>query len=171
MLCQECNERSATLHFTKIINGEKTEIHICEKCAKEKGDLIPGSSNSFSIHNLLSGLLEFNQAGTSYENSQKQLRCENCGLTYHQFRKVGRFGCSQCYTYFSDHLDPLFRRVHGTTTHVGKVPSRSAGKIKYARKIDVLKKKMQSNIENEQFEEAAQIRDQIKEIEQKLSGM
>ena len=59
MFCQECGKKPATLHFTKIVNGEKTEFHICESCAREKGEFIPGTPNSFSIHHLLSGLLDF----------------------------------------------------------------------------------------------------------------
>lgn len=65
MLCQECNKRPATLHFTKIVNGEKTEFHICESCAREKGEMIPGTAGGFSIHNLLSGLLDFDPASKS----------------------------------------------------------------------------------------------------------
>ena len=102
MFCQECGKKPATLHFTKIINGEKTEFHICESCAREKGEGIPGAPNSFSIHSLLSGLLDFEQLGGSGIAGIKQpaLRCEECGLTYAQFSKIGRFGCSSCYQAF-----------------------------------------------------------------------
>ena len=65
MVCQECGKKPATLHFTKIVNGEKTEFHICESCAREKGDFIPGTTNGFSIHNLLSGLLDFEPSNKS----------------------------------------------------------------------------------------------------------
>ena len=97
MICQECGERPATLHFTKIINGEKTEFHICETCAREKGEMITGSGNGFSIHNLLSGLLDFEpQNSSSSVTANKNLRCDHCGLTYSQFSKIGRFGCNEC---------------------------------------------------------------------------
>ncbi|AEI46049.1 UvrB/UvrC motif-containing protein [Paenibacillus mucilaginosus] len=170
MLCQECGKKQATLHFTKILNGEKTEFHICETCAREKGELIPGTPNGFSIHNLLSGLLDFEpSAHSTVANKAQPSRCEHCGLTYGQFSKVGRFGCSECYKYFGDKLDPLFKRVHGNTVHIGKVPKRSGGLIKYKREIDQLKKDMLIRIENEEFEQAAQIRDQIRELEKKVA--
>lgn len=89
MICQECENRQAALHFTKIINGEKTEFHICEVCARDKGELIPGTPNGFSIHNLLSGLLDFEPTANKGEKMQS-LRCENCGLTYTQFGKLGK---------------------------------------------------------------------------------
>ncbi|TXK78131.1 UvrB/UvrC motif-containing protein [Paenibacillus sp. N3.4] len=169
MICQECGKRPATLHFTKIVNGEKNEFHICENCAREKGEMIPGTSNGFSIHNLLSGLLDFEPTSVSAAKSQS-IRCENCGLTYSQFSKLGRFGCGSCYQSFSQKLDPLFKRVHGNIVHVGKVPKRSGSIIQSKREIDTLKKDMMICIEGEEFEQAAKIRDQIREIEKKIAG-
>ncbi|WP_342552984.1 UvrB/UvrC motif-containing protein [Paenibacillus sp. FSL R7-0652] len=168
MLCQECNKRPATLHFTKIVNGEKTEFHICESCAREKGEMIPGTAGGFSIHNLLSGLLDFDPAGKSAAPA-KALQCEECGMTYAQFSKIGRFGCSSCYKYFDSRLDPLFKRVHGSTSHVGKVPARAGGRIKVKRQIADLKQHLQQSIAQEEFEEAAQIRDQIRELEKGIA--
>lgn len=168
MLCQECNKKPATLHFTKIVNGEKTEFHICETCARERGELIPGTPGGFSIHNLLSGLLDFDP-GTSAPKSQP-LRCEHCGLTYNQFSKMGRFGCSECYRQFSERLDPLFKRVHGNIVHTGKIPKRAGGRIQHKKEIERLKRELQQLIVREEFEQAAAIRDQIRELERKAEG-
>ncbi|MFC5700927.1 UvrB/UvrC motif-containing protein [Cohnella faecalis] len=175
MQCQECGKRPATLHFTKIINGEKTELHICESCAREKGELIPGTQSGFSIHNLLSGLLDFDTSGTASVGAKaadaaQQPRCETCGMTYGQFGKVGRFGCSNCYKQFSERLDPLLKRVHGNTVHVGKVPKRAGGRVKAKREIDRLKKEMQGRIEREDFETAAQLRDKIRDLEKEMAN-
>ncbi|GAE31453.1 UvrB/UvrC motif-containing protein [Alkalihalobacillus hemicellulosilyticus] len=168
MLCQECNQREATLHFAKIINGEKTEFHICEKCAKEKGEYSPGS-NSFSIHQLLSGLLHFEQPVQSDNGQTKaheDLKCSKCGMTYVQFTKVGRFGCDHCYKSFSSKLDPILKRVHsGNHTHAGKIPKRIGGGIQIQRKIDGLKQELRGYIDDEAFEKAAEIRDQIRALE------
>jgi protein arginine kinase activator len=170
MECQECHVRPATLHFTKIINGQKAEVHICEHCAKEKGDFHPGS-NSFSIHNLLSGLLGFEEpVGETSESpfQVSQLQCPNCGMTYSQFAKMGKFGCAHCYQTFEAKLDPIFRRVHGgNTTHTGKIPKRIGGGIQTRRQLDQLKKKLQQHIEREEFEQAAEVRDQIRSLERK----
>jgi protein arginine kinase activator len=170
MICQECGKKQATLHFTKILNGEKTEFHICESCAREKGELIPGTPNGFSIHNLLSGLLDFEpSAHSALANKVQPSRCEHCGLTYTQFSKVGRFGCSSCYKHFTEKLDPLFKRVHGNITHIGKVPKRSGELIQQKREIEQLKKELMQRIESEEFEQAASIRDQIRELEKKVA--
>lgn len=172
MLCQECGERQATLHFTKIVNGQKTEFHICEVCAKEKGEALPGFNNSFSIHNLLSGLLSFDTAGGSGPLNQthsQTLQCKKCGLTYSQFSRSGRFGCAECYKTFGDRLEPLFRKVHsGNVAHHGKIPRRSGNLIHTKRQIQDLKNQLQQSISNEEFELAAKLRDQIRELEHSL---
>ncbi|GIP36225.1 UvrB/UvrC motif-containing protein [Paenibacillus sp. J2TS4] len=170
MNCQECGKKPASLHFTKIVNGEKTEFHLCEACAREKGEMIPGTPNGFSIHNLLSGLLDFDPSSHSSLGTKPQtLRCEECGLTYSQFSKLGRFGCSSCYRHFSERLDPLFKRVHGNISHVGKVPKRSGGIIKYKREIENLKQELSKTIELEEFEQAARIRDRIRDLEKRMA--
>ncbi|WP_100405964.1 UvrB/UvrC motif-containing protein [Bacillus solitudinis] len=173
MKCQECGQRQATLHFTKIINGKKTEFHICEHCAKEKGEQFPGS-NSFSIHQLLSGLLHFEQPinaeqGKSTENTE--LSCEKCGMTYEQFTRVGRFGCADCYQNFDSKLEPLLKRVHsGNHVHAGKIPVRIGGGIQLKREIDSLKKNLRAHIEQEEFELAAEVRDQIRLLEKQINN-
>jgi len=168
MQCQECGKRPATLHFTKFVNGEKTELHICETCAREKGEMLPGAAGGFSIHNLLSGLLDFEPRNQTVK--PPAVKCDTCGMTYTQFSKVGRFGCSDCYKHFSERLDPLLKRVHGNTVHVGKVPKRAGGHLKTKREIERLKKEMQGRIEREDFETAAQLRDRIRELESEMSG-
>lgn len=169
MECQECHQRPASLHFTKIVNGKKTEIHLCEKCAKEKGDFYPGT-NSFSIHNLLSGLFDFeypvSDATAGSLGAQQQLQCPKCGMTYREFGEVGKFGCEQCYDTFRSRLEPILKRVHGgNTTHAGKVPKRIGSSIKIKRQIDQLKQELKRLVEQEEFEKAAEIRDRIRSLE------
>lgn len=172
MLCQECGQRQATLHFTKIVNGEKMEIHLCETCAKEKGEVLPGMHNTFSIHNLLSGLLNFDTSGGTIGAPYTQsLRCNHCGLTYAQFSRSGRFGCANCYSTFGERLEPLFRKVHGgNAIHYGKIPKRTGGLIQLRRQLQELKFRLQQSIQREEFELAAQLRDQIRDLEEKLQG-
>ncbi|MCK6255159.1 UvrB/UvrC motif-containing protein [Fictibacillus sp. KIGAM418] len=169
MFCQECHERPATLHFTKIVNGKKTEFHICEHCAKEKGEFLPGS-NTFSIHQLLSGLLygdpSISGTASSGLSQQSVLACPQCGMTYNQFAKSGRFGCSHCYEVFDSKLDPILKRVHGgNTRHAGKIPKRIGSGLQEKRELEKLKQAMQQYILNEEFEKAAETRDQIRLLE------
>ncbi|MCJ7843356.1 UvrB/UvrC motif-containing protein [Lederbergia sp. NSJ-179] len=171
MICQECKERPATLHFTKVINGEKTTIQLCEKCAQEKGDLFLNEGpGAFSFNNLLSGLLNFDsafqQAKTSTTSTSPILQCDVCKMTYQQFAKVGRFGCAHCYETFRNQLVPVIKRLHsGNIEHGGKVPKRIGGSLHVKKKLQQLKGELQSLIANEEFEQAAKVRDQIRSLE------
>lgn len=170
MQCQQCGQRPATLHFTKIVNGEKNEYHLCEVCAKEKGEAIPGFSNSFSIHNLLSGLLSFEPAGMGPSLASQPLRCDYCGLTYNQFSKSGRFGCARCYTAFGDRLEPLFRKVHsGNVIHHGKIPRRTGSQLQLKRQLETKREELRRAVDREEFELAARLRDEIRALEKRLA--
>lgn len=178
MICQECNERPATFHFTKVINGEKTEFHICEHCAKENSELFMFNGNAgFSLNSLLTGLLNMeqgiaNKEETNVFRSEDIPKCDCCSMTLHQFKKVGRFGCSNCYSTFKNYITPVLKRVHGgNTVHSGKIPKRSGGDIHIRKKIDELKTKIHSFIEQEEFEQAAKVRDEIRSLEKELSNI
>lgn len=171
MLCQACQKRPATVHLTQIINGEKTVQHLCEECAREKGEF-NFDFPPFSIQNLLSGLLNLDAQADNQpvEFAARKLQCENCGLTYAQFGQIGRFGCSQCYTAFGERLQPLMRRIHGAAQHVGKIPKRAGATVKLRRNLEELRKKLQILVAQEEFEQAAVLRDQIRELEARIEG-
>lgn len=174
MECQECHQNPATLHLQKIINGKKTEIHLCEQCAKEKGEMFAGPTG-FSMSNLLSGLLNFDYPITEAKSNKsfndiKELQCDQCGMTYQKFSKVGQFGCSNCYHAFNAKLEPLLKRVHsGNTTHAGKIPKRIGGHLHIRKEVSELRQKLQNSIQVEEFEKAAEFRDEIRSLEKKLS--
>lgn len=168
MECQECHTRPAALHFTKIVNEDKIEYHLCERCAKEKGHVMSASS-SFTIHDLLSGLLNFDQPlSGKQEQKVTVMKCPTCGLTYSEFTKSGKFGCDDCYYTFDEKLDPVFRRVHsGNTDHKGKIPKRAGEDLNKKKHISTLKEQMQKHIANEEFEKAAEVRDEIRTLEKR----
>ncbi len=176
MICQECNQNPATLHFTKIVNGEKTEVHLCEKCAQEKGEMfmLHGGS-SFSFNNLLAGILNmdtaFQHPNQNAFQQEEVLQCEKCSMTYPQFINTGRFGCSHCYETFKEQLKPVLRRLHGGNwSHHGKIPKRAGGWIHLRKKIEELKGLLKEKITNEEFEKAAEIRDEIRSLEKEAAG-
>ncbi|MGI6486557.1 MAG: UvrB/UvrC motif-containing protein [Tepidanaerobacteraceae bacterium] len=172
MLCEECKKRPATVHITKISNGDKTQMHLCEECAKQKHMNFSSGFNpfgfsedhDFSIAKLLSGFFE--DAGLGYGNTLQDMKCEGCGLTFPRFSQAGKFGCSECYSAFRGQLDPMLRKIHGKTHHVGKVPRRTGGDIRKKNEIIRLKRELQEAINAEEYERAAVLRDRIKELEQ-----
>lgn len=168
MLCEECGKRAASVHITKVENGKKTDMHLCEQCAMQKNLL--GISTSFSINDLLTGLLNAGGVQPFKMDSAKELKCDVCGLSYGRFRETGMFGCSNCYKVFGDRLNPLFKKVHGNTIHTGKIPNRAGGRIKVLREVEKLKKELDEAIRNEEYEKAATLRDKIREISRTEKG-
>lgn len=168
MLCQECNQRKATVHLTRIINNQKTELYLCETCAQEKKEL-GLSGEPFSFHNLLAGLLNPSTEGDimGYSFAGEQI-CPSCGLNFREFSQQGLFGCSLCYDQFHERMDHLLRRIHGNSRHTGKIPLRSGSLIKVKQKIKDLRQRLQEAVEKEAFEEAAVLRDEIKDLEKTI---
>jgi len=162
MECQECKQRPATVHLTKIINNKKSELHLCEQCAREKGD----ASQGFSFQDLLAGLLNYDH---NKANLCENVQCETCGMTYEQFHKVGKLGCTDCYKYFGDQFDHILHKVQGKLGHTGKVPKRIAGDVALKREINELRQMLQRKIYEERFEEAAKLRDKIREMETRMA--
>ena len=164
MECQECHERPATLHFTQVNNGPKREIHVCEVCAKEKG-YVTYPDEAYSFHHLLTDLFKFNAskvdgvANNTFKQQAKELKCPHCGMTFTQFKQIGKFGCATCYKTFESRLDPIFRRAHGgNTKHTGKVPKRSGVDLQTRKQLEEYKLEMHHLIETEAFEQAAVVR-------------
>ena len=162
MLCEVCKQNQATVHLTEIVNEQMSELHLCEACANQKGAQV---ESHFGLADLLSGLAEFGKAQEPEEVPAKA--CPSCGMTYDDFRKVGRLGCAKCYPTFKRSLGSLLKRIHGSPIHVGKSPVRliKPGKMAKTELLE-LKRKLERAIEEEAFEEAARLRDQILRVEQ-----
>jgi protein arginine kinase activator len=164
MLCEICHKNPAVVHYSQIINGEATEMHLCESCAKEKG-IFPFSSVPH-IGELLSGFIEHIEHKEKIEEKIKEEKCPHCGLTSREFKKTGLLGCSECYTTFKKMLHSLLRRIHGATHHIGKIPVSKMKSAGIETKIRKLQKELKKAVEEERYEDAARIRDEIKKLEQ-----
>lgn len=170
MKCSQCKKRPATLHVTQVINGKKSNVQICDICAANKGYL-NYSEETYSLHDLLKGLFNFDSSHIGLQDDKlfdknKGLHCSKCDLTFDDFQRTGKFGCSQCYESFKSRLEPIFRRVHsGNTKHHGKIPKRQGKHLYRKREIEHYRNKLQKLIAEENFERAAVIRDEIKRLE------
>ena len=163
MLCDICGKNPATVHLTEILDSQMNELHLCEECAREKSVQM---EQQFGLSDLLAGLAEFEKP--TKETEAISVKCANCGLTYSDFKKIGRLGCGECYNAFKKYLGPLLKRIHGSNQHVGKSPFKAAVKVsKKKGDLQELRARLQKVIEMEAFEEAARIRDQIKELERR----
>ena len=169
MNCERCQARPAVVHLTEIINNKKRTIRLCEQCAREVQAESFGLIPQMNLHNFLASLFS-NQVTNPFDHALSQgEKCPSCGVSEAQFAQSGLLGCADCYRKFGSRLDPVFRRIHGISKHTGKVPERTGGKVKITKEIDRLKIRLKDVIGREEFEEAAQIRDQIRNLEKELS--
>lgn len=166
MLCENCNKRPATVHVTKILNEKKKELHLCDQCAKQSEEV--AFDTSFTINNFLTGILDSIQDSPIKVDYIKTTKCDKCGMSYGQFKQLGRLGCAQCYHAFGEKLDTLIKRVQGNESHIGKIPRRAGSSIKMRNEIKTLKMQLEKSIQAEAFEEAAVLRDKIRELENQL---
>jgi len=163
MLCQICGKNPATVHFTEIHDNRMSEIHVCERCAEEKGMQAAASQHKFEIADLLAGMVD--AMTQTDEERVGHVQCPRCGLLYSSFKETGRLGCAECYAAFQFQLRPLLRRIHGDTRHRGKQPSRGGEGATRTRQIQRLHDELQRAVEREDFEKAAGVRDEIRRLE------
>lgn len=152
----------------KMTNGKKEEVYLCQQCAQNNEAL--NVEHPFSIHNFLGGLLDTGLDSQFQVKYVENIRCEQCGNTYHHFKENGRLGCDHCYEEFNEQLIPLLKKIHGNIHHVGKVPKRAGGVIRLKKQLRQLKGQLREAIETEAFESAAEIRDQIRGVEEQIQG-
>lgn len=177
MKCQKCQNREATTHIKRVINGEFEEYNLCSECASEMGygNLFHGFTSSFAD--------DFNSLfGSFFENAlparTQATRCETCGSSYTDIQRTGMMGCADCYKLFEKDILPTIRKIHGNTTHCGK--NSAAFKAERAKKVvekapdeepqselEKLKEELNTAVENQEFEKAAELRDKIKTMEGK----
>ena len=173
-VCMKCNKNLATVKLTRIVKGKVNVLNLCKDCAGEispyQKKLNDMQSNLSDILNKLIGGAEEEkpEPETPHEEkiAQKVIKatCKECGLEYSTYRESLYLGCPGCYHSFERYLIPDLRRLHGSTTHKGKVPPQFVERYKHIQTINDLQAQLEKYIESEDFEQAASIRDKIKSL-------
>ncbi|MFQ6066452.1 MAG: UvrB/UvrC motif-containing protein [bacterium] len=161
MICQVCGQREATFHFKEMINGEVKELHLCEICAKEKGLGETLFMPSLSLSDLMAGLTELEVP----RPEEISVSCSHCGLSYGDIKEKGKIGCGLCYQALNEYLTPLLEKIQGKVRHSGKVPRKSKVKDQRESKIYELRKELEILVRKEEYERAAELRDEIRRLE------
>jgi len=166
MQCQICQKNEATIHLTEISNGVRTEMHLCEHCAQEEGIAV---KSQISLNELLSSLLAAQPADDEVFAGHKQKSsCPHCGFTLEQFRKEPVLGCPYDYEVFEKSLLPLIEKAQdGKTRHCGKIPSKTPADTKKQMELMRLRQQLETAVETEDYETAAELRDKIDEANNK----
>lgn len=169
MKCQNCGKDEVNYHYTQVVNGNKKEIALCKECAKELGITMWDFQMPIDISNFLGGFFTDFPDNTLKDIVKiDELKCKNCSMTYEEFKKSGKFGCANCYEAFSNYVQPILKSLQGADTHVGRKPILVAKKeekekivLKEEEEINKLKEELKKAIQEERYEDAAQIRDEI----------
>ncbi len=161
MRCMFC-ENPATVHLTEQVSSTKREVHLCERCARERKLLPHPPGPPINLKALLN-LLTLSFRGQPAA-ADPPTRCPSCGLTPAAFKAEGRLGCGADYELFREALEPLLERVHRATRHAGKCPARVRAATRAAR-IEALREQMRVAIAEENYEAAAAARDAIRALE------
>lgn len=160
MLCQDCGKKEATVQLTREVDKQKVVLRLCAECAKKRGFRNPLEGVPFPLAEFLASMLS--QAKTKKTDKEPERACSVCGMSFSDFTEVGRLGCGNCYPTFRSQLDDLLRKVHGTTQHRGKFPHSRRGVMKPLWEENKLHEELKRAIKEEDFERAAQLRDQLK---------
>jgi protein arginine kinase activator len=154
--CHSCSNE-ATVHLTSIVNGQKTEKHLCPECAEKQHATQHQELNLPAIlHNLIG------QHVGQLNDVLARLTCPTCGMGYMEFRAEGRLGCPQDYNVFRAGLEPLLQRIHRSERHVGKTPRNLATHAKKDAELMTLRQKLDRAVAEEAYEEAARLRDLLR---------
>ena len=162
MLCEQCGKIPATTHIRKWVNGVQEEWNLCGECAKEMG--------YHQLSFFKGGVLgSFFSEELTPKAGDRALRCPFCGISFEEIAKNGQIGCANCYQFFRNRLAPTIEKLHGKAGHLGKTPTFYKEEPKPKEEepsLQVLKNRLQAAIEQQEFEQAAILRDQIKEREE-----
>ncbi len=167
MLCEYCNLKPATVILKQNIDGEMKTVHICRDCAQSLGvtlDKINVGEVMNDMDSFFASMFGKKSSSTSKPGTNA---CDFCGMTLTELQKTGKAGCANCYNVFADVMDNAIRRIHASSTHCGKVPASVDGQMSVTRKIEELKAKLNVAVQNEEYEIAATIRDEIKALQAK----
>lgn len=162
MMCEDCHQKKATVHFTQIVNDETETFHLCQECAQARGLKTTPVSAQVPLSDFLSemGAPIFTKA------TNANVSCPRCGCSFRQFRKTGRLGCAHCYVTFEQEMSALLRKIHGANEHVGIHSAESIGPMDEAEeRLLNLRRELRRAVEHEEYERAAELRDEIVALE------
>lgn len=165
MMCEECGIRPAKFHLMTITNDERTERNLCAVCMAKYQKQLPGIDFS-NLAGILNGILDktIGKQAEPVDDGMGDVTCEQCGMTYAEFQKCGMLGCANCYQAFKTPLNALLQRVHGNTQHAGRVPGGVHSGTSIRMNIDRLREKLQKAVADEEYEQAAKLRDTIRAL-------
>lgn len=174
MLCERCKKNEANYYYRENVNGTEKAYHLCAECAAElekTGEIKGMGNDSFfdgffggSPMNSVFASLFAPTAREKRSQLKEKTKCTLCGASFEDLAREGKAGCPKCYEIFADELEHSIARIHGRTCHTGKEPQKYREKNETKRKITALEAELKESIQTENYERAAELRDEIKAL-------
>jgi protein arginine kinase activator len=158
MRCDYCGEDDAIVHLTQLHDGEMKNLHLCKSCAGKNGINL---EDPVSLADLL---MKAGQVPADEQPVADEAKCPQCHMRLSDFKKTSRLGCPACYVSFADELAPLLMGLHKSQCHAGKAPSSVRHEREFLDRAEQVSSRLRSAIAAEQFEEAARLRDELKQL-------
>lgn len=171
MICEHCKQRHASVTITQVQNGTKLERHYCDVCASQFHPFhFDVQEEPISLQQLVSNWFGVPAKSQQQSEQKKQsVTCPTCNFTYRHFLKVGKFGCPDCYDTFRKQLPRVLERLQADVKHVG-IQQQINDVAQIQQQIEAIKQQMQQAIADENFEEAAKLRDEARNLQSKLQA-
>lgn len=164
MKCQKC-EKPATFHITDLTGKSLLALHLCPDCAKQYLQTEEQAIEAPTLSGVISKQMKLEQTAEELKALDSR-QCPMCGISFYEFRQSGRLGCPHDYIFFGNELEPLLVNVHGDNQHTGKTPLQGTADIESQTELIRLRREMKEVVEKEDYEQATQIRDRIRQIEE-----
>jgi protein arginine kinase activator len=169
IFCDECKKNIATVFLTKISGNEVSKVQLCEDCANRMEETTEAANLIAFLPQILSGLQGMEEQHLIEDVlASEPVTCDFCGTSFNDFQKMGFVGCANCYQTFGDRLDAVLLDFQEATEHIGKIPGKASKSAKLRKRLVELERYLERQIAEEEYEAAASVRDQIREIEGKL---
>jgi protein arginine kinase activator len=159
MKCDRC-DNPASVHLTQVVNGKMKKLHLCESCSSEMGV----GQGGFNMSDILLG----KGVAQPLAGVPGNRACPECGWTLRKLRKKGRLGCASCYEAFEKEVKGLLYSIHHATEHTGNVPKGRGEQLSVRNRLDDLKSRITEAVAEEDYEQAAEYRDELRQLQESL---
>lgn len=166
MNCQNCHKNSASIRYAEVVDGEVIDQHLCRECLDKKQD---NQQTGFEFSKPSPFVRREKGSSPQTTSHYKAMVCRSCNTNLQSIVDTGEVGCTQCYETFSTQIDTLLEGIHEALDHTGKIPRQDNLRAKARADLQTKRALLKTSLNAERYEEAAILRDEIKQLETGLN--
>ena len=168
MLCQRCHKNRATVRYAEVVNGKVTDLHLCAECLAKQQE---NAGTGFEISAPATVAERPSRLVSRRRKTRLRRTCRCCGARLADVLDSGSAGCTTCYDVFSDDIEPMLVTIHGSIRHEGRILQVDDNRARMHADLRAKRALLRTALEAEEYEEAAALRDGIREMELELSAL